>query len=520
MPRATLLFILACTAGLAAGSAAPAEDAFLFHQPVVPPRAVQIVADRGLSQCAPPASVAALQECASDYIEWAMVAVRRTKDGHHVVVADEPFPVAPGGPRRWTAELTLAELRQADTGAAFAPRFAGIHPATLAEVLAAAQGRVNLVLNCRHVSPAELVREIQSAGMEQQVLLAGEPDALAEIQTAADPDLATLAPFNPQFPIEALIAARAPAVIELKLPHATPDRCRLLHSLGYKVLVSVAGRQTDSAETWQHVLAAGADLILTDHPAEVRFAEVRHRIPQFPVMIACHRGANRYAPENTLAAISLAAALGVDFIEIDIRTTSDGRFVLLHDRALDRTTSGQGPVSEQSAAAVSELDAGAWFGAPFAGLRVPTFDDGLRALGPRSHAYLDAKDIPPESLLAAVREHRLHDRHVVYQSVAYCRRLQELEPRVRLLPPLNSGGDLDAVAELRPYGVDAAWSILSQELIERCHHRGIRVFSDALGPHETLEDYRQAIRWGIDVIQTDHPLRVLRAIELEAQPHP
>jgi glycerophosphoryl diester phosphodiesterase len=44
----------------------------------------------------------------------------------------------------------------------------------------------------------------------------------------------------------------------------------------------------------------------------------------------------------------------------------------------------------------------------------------------------------------------------------------------------------------------------------------VRVFSDALGEHERLDDYRQAIRWGIDLIQTDHPLRLMRAIELEA----
>jgi glycerophosphoryl diester phosphodiesterase len=43
---------------------------------------------------------------------------------------------------------------------------------------------------------------------------------------------------------------------------------------------------------------------------------------------------------------------------------------------------------------------------------------------------------------------------------------------------------------------------------------GIRVFSDALGDHESVEEYRKAIGWGIDVIQTDYPLRVMRAMEL------
>jgi glycerophosphoryl diester phosphodiesterase len=43
------------------------------------------------------------------------------------------------------------------------------------------------------------------------------------------------------------------------------------------------------------------------------------------------------------------------------------------------------------------------------------------------------------------------------------------------------------------------------------------VFSDALGSHETIDAYQRAIRDGIDLIQTDQPVRVLRAIELLEQ---
>jgi glycerophosphoryl diester phosphodiesterase len=110
------------------------------------------------------------------------------------------------------------------------------------------------------------------------------------------------------------------------------------------------------------------------------------------------------------------------------------------------------------------------------------------------------------------------ERSVVYQGPAYLKRLKTLDPRVRLLPPLRSPGDLDQLADqLKPYGVDVDWRILSKELVDRCHATGILVFSDALGEHETLPDYAQAIAWGVDVIQTDHPARVYRAFELQAQ---
>jgi glycerophosphoryl diester phosphodiesterase len=169
---------------------------------------------------------------------------------------------------------------------------------------------------------------------------------------------------------------------------------------------------------------------------------------------------------------------------------------------------------------VTKLSAGKRFGHSFRQTPVPSLQDALVALGDTMGVYLDAKDIAPENLIAAIRDFHLEDRHVVYQSRNYCNSIRKLDPIVRTLPPLRRLDQLDAVAAIKPYGVDAAWSILSKELIARCHEQGIQVFSDALGGNETLEQYQKAIAWRIDCIQTDHPLRVLRAIELLAARKP
>ena len=151
---------------------------------------------------------------------------------------------------------------------------------------------------------------------------------------------------------------------------------------------------------------------------------------------------------------------------------------------------------------------------------MPSFDDGLTSLGDKMGVYLDAEDIAPGALNAAIRHYHLEDRHVVYQSVNYCDNIRKLDPMVRTLPPLRRLYQLDTIAAIKPYGVDAEWSILSKEMIAKCHENGIQVFSDALGENETVEQYHKAIHWGIDCIQTDHPLRVLRAIELLAAKKP
>jgi glycerophosphoryl diester phosphodiesterase len=279
------------------------------------------------------------------------------------------------------------------------------------------------------------------------------------------------------------------------------------------VQARVLGEKWDNATTWGKMLDAGVDWLLTDDPAGLRFVEVRRRIPKFPVQISFHRGASRYAPENTVAALEKAAELGADYIEFDIRPTKDGKYVLLHDSTLDRTTGAKGPIRNATSDAVSELSAGAWFGRPFTAQRVPTLPEGLTAIGKTSHAYLDAKDIAPEDLLAAMRKFDLVERSVVYQSVRYLEKLKTLEPKVRALPPLGRADQFDRVAAIAPYAFDTNWAILSQELIDKAHKANIKVFSDSMS-NEQVEQYLKAMKWGIDSIQTDHPLRVLRAVEL------
>jgi glycerophosphoryl diester phosphodiesterase len=93
-----------------------------------------------------------------------------------------------------------------------------------------------------------------------------------------------------------------------------------------------------------------------------------------------HRGACAYAPENTLASIRKAAALGARWVEFDVRLTADGELVLMHDEKLQRTTNGRGRVLEFTIAALEQLDAGSWFGGAFAGERVPSLKAAIALL--------------------------------------------------------------------------------------------------------------------------------------------
>ena len=93
-----------------------------------------------------------------------------------------------------------------------------------------------------------------------------------------------------------------------------------------------------------------------------------------PILIA-HRGLLQHAPENTIPAFASCLELGMGF-ELDIRTTKDGKLVVIHDSTLPRTTNGPNrSIHEITWKELRQLDAGSWFDSRFTGIRVPSLEE-------------------------------------------------------------------------------------------------------------------------------------------------
>jgi hypothetical protein len=105
------------------------------------------------------------------------------------------------------------------------------------------------------------------------------------------------------------------------------------------------------------------------------------------IQVVAHRGDTRDAPEATLAAFGDALADGADAIEFDIKFTSDGVPVAMHDHTADRTTSGRhcaGLISSLTWSVLRMCDAGSWFGHAFSAQRVPSVDEAVTYVAKRS----------------------------------------------------------------------------------------------------------------------------------------
>lgn len=122
-------------------------------------------------------------------------------------------------------------------------------------------------------------------------------------------------------------------------------------------------------------------------------------------LIVGHRGNPEAAPENTVASIVSAFAVGADFAEVDVRVSRDGVAVIFHDETLERTTNGKGALADHTLAELKALDAGAWKGPAFAGERIPTLVEALRAARGKGRLFLDVPVSGIGALLArALRE--------------------------------------------------------------------------------------------------------------------
>lgn len=190
-------------------------------------------------------------------------------------------------------------------------------------------------------------------------------------------------------------------------------------------------------------------MLLACVTAPIRADDVRAAAGRVREIVA-HRGSCIDRPECTLAAYAKAIEVGATAVEVDVRTTKDGQFVILHDETLDRTTSGRGRVGEKTLAEIKTLDAGSWFDARYKNERVATLAEVLTLCGDKCDVLLDLKEQGEEyarNVAAEVRKHGRPKRIIVGgRSVEQVKQLRALLPEARFLGLIPETKDIEAFA--------------------------------------------------------------------------
>jgi glycerophosphoryl diester phosphodiesterase len=242
--------------------------------------------------------------------------------------------------------------------------------------------------------------------------------------------------------------------------------------------------------------------------AAATFAQTR------TVVVIAHRGEHLHHAENTIPAFQGAVDAGADFFELDVRTTLDGKLVLMHDSTVDRMTGGKGDVSKMTFEDLRKLDVGVNLGPGFAGTRIPTFDEALAFARGKIGVYIDSKRISPADAVAAVRQHELEDRVVVYGDPKYLKEVGALSPKMKLMPEARNPATLRALIDslaLKVAAFDA--SDFNDETIRVARDAHVEIYVDRLGSADNPSGWQDAVDHGAAGIQTDHPAELVQYLK-------
>jgi len=231
---------------------------------------------------------------------------------------------------------------------------------------------------------------------------------------------------------------------------------------------------------------------------------------------SAHRGASAYAPENTVATFDEALRLGAPAVELDVRLSSDGVPIVLHDDTLERTSNGRGPVRDHTLAELRALDFGLWYDRQFAGQQIPTLEEILAFA--RQHDvvfYLEIKHRAAwgmhHALVGALQSAENAARSVVISFDA-----STLAPLPKVDPGIMMGLLVDhkqpdlvkAATELGARQLCPRADLITSELVQRAHTADLQVVTWTVNDPKQM---RSLIQVGVDGIMTDQPDR-LRAV--------
>jgi glycerophosphoryl diester phosphodiesterase len=226
----------------------------------------------------------------------------------------------------------------------------------------------------------------------------------------------------------------------------------------------------------------------------------------FQVSVISHRGEHLSHQENTLQAFEAAFQGGADFFELDVRTTSDGRLVLMHDATVNRTTGGKGAVRELTFEQIHSLDAGAKFDPKFTGTKVPTFEEALNLAHGKIGVYVDCKDLSAADLVAALRKTDMLNHVVIYGDPNFLTRVIALEPSLPAMPEAENAAKLEKMAATLNLHIAAFdQGDFKDDVISTAKRFNIKIYVDRLWTADKPEFWQDAIDRGANGIQTDHP---------------
>ena len=236
-------------------------------------------------------------------------------------------------------------------------------------------------------------------------------------------------------------------------------------------------------------------------------------------IVVAHRGDHTVYPENTLEGYAATIRDGADYIEIDLRTTTDGKLISMHDASVNRMTDSKGLIKDLTLQQIAELKVRVKNKPDTATYRIPTFEQILKLCRDKIYIYIDFKEADATATLNLLKQYHMEKQVLVYiNKVSQITDWRKTDPTMPLMLSMpdsvkDAGAMKKFIDAYHPDVLDGNYNTYTHDMLEFAASAKLPVWPDVQGPLEGPLVWDKAIAIGLKGLQTDNPPALIKYLE-------
>ena len=217
------------------------------------------------------------------------------------------------------------------------------------------------------------------------------------------------------------------------------------------------------------------------------------------VLKIAHKGAIKYAPENTLEAFRKAIKLNVDVVEFDVHLTKDKSVVVMHDHNIKKTTDGRGLIKNLTFKELRKFHESN-------GESVPTLQEVIDILKKHTICKIDIKDKSIyKNVIKIVIMNNLKNFIITCDYHSVIKKIKQINPNIKCAIGGVKDKSIKKVIQnalsVKADIIDANYPIVNKNFVKEAHKNGLEVHVWTVDDKKTMEKMKKL---GVDGITSNY----------------